>query len=410
MLSPPPSLPRAVWQHATADRARPAPAKQRPRMSTILTDARLILPDRVVSGTVVVRDGLIAEVQPGASAAPGAERLDGDVLMPGVVDVHTDNLERQVQPRSNARWPSRSALMAHDAQCAASGVTTVLDALCLGDLGFEEARTRTFHDGVADLDAMAGTGLLKAEHFLHLRCELPSESMFGLLDPVADHPRVRMVSLMDHTPGVGQYADLDRYRAMRRRDGVSPEAIERRIAELWALRERWRGPNRRALLRRVSGTGAVLASHDDRTAEEIEENRADGIRISEFPVTLRAAEAAKAHGMEVIAGAPNIVRGGSHSGNVAAAELVRRGAVDALASDYVPASLVEAAFACAEDETCGIGLSEGVGLVTDRPARMAGLDDRGRIAPGLRADLVRVRVHDGLPVVRQVWRAGERVI
>ena len=232
--------------------------------------------------------------------------------------------------------------------------------------------------------------------------------MFELLDPVADHPRVRMVSLMDHTPGTGQYADLDRYRAMRRRDGLSPEAIERRIAALHAQRERLRGPNRRRLLRRVAGTGAVLASHDDRTAEEIEENRADGIRISEFPVTLRAAEAAKACGMAVIAGAPNIVRGGSHSGNVAAAELVRRGAVDALASDYVPASLVEAAFACAE--TAGITLPEGVALVTDRPARMAGLADRGRIAPGLRADLVRLRVHDGLPVVRQVWRAGERVI
>ena len=397
-----------MWQPVSADRARPAPAKRSPRMTTILTDARLILPDRVISGTVVVRDGCIAEVQPGLSAAPQAVRLDGDLLMPGVVDVHTDNLERQVQPRSNARWPSRSALMAHDAQCAASGVTTVLDALCVGDLGFEEGRVRTFRDGVADSDAMADTGLLKAEHFLHLRCELPAQNMFELLDPVADHPRVRMVSLMDHTPGVGQYADLDRYRAMRRRDGFSPEAIERRIAELHAQRERLRGPNRRGLLRRVAGTGAVLASHDDRTAEEIEENRADGIRVSEFPVTLLAAEAAKAHGMAVIAGAPNIVRGGSHSGNVAAAELVRRGAVDALASDYVPASLVEAAFAC--PEVAGITLPEGVALVTDRPARMAGLADRGRIAPGLRADLVRVRVHDGLPVVRQVWRAGERVI
>ena len=408
MSSPSLSLLRTLRQPVSAARASPAPAKQPPRMTTILTDARLILPDRVVSGTVVLRDGRIAEVQPGVSAAPGAIHLDGDLLMPGVVDVHTDNLERQVQPRSNARWPSRSALMAHDAQCAASGVTTVLDALCLGDLGFGDGRTRTFREGVADLDAMAGTGLLKAEHFLHLRCELPAGDVFELLDPVADHPRLRMVSLMDHTPGVGQNADLDRYRAMHRADGLSPAEVERRIAHLQERRERLRGPNRRRLLRRVAGTGAVLASHDDRTVEEVAENHADGIRISEFPVTLRAAEAAKARGMDVIAGAPNIVRGGSHSGNVAAAELVRHGAVDALASDYVPASLVEAAFACAE--TAGISLPEGVALVTDRPARMAGLADRGRIAPGLRADLVRVCVHDGLPVVRQVWRAGERVI
>ncbi len=376
-------------------------------MTLTFTNARIVLPDAVLLGTVAVQDGRIMDVQPGVSALPGALDLDGDVLMPGVVDVHTDNLERQVQPRSNARWPSRSAMVAHDAQCAASGVTTVLDALCLGDLGFDKGRTQTFHEGVADLDSLADTGLLKAEHFLHLRCELPAANVIELLDPVADHPRVRLVSLMDHSPGFGQYASLDSYRALRRREGVDAATIERRIAELQAQRELLRGPNRRRLLDRVAAAGTVLASHDDRTVEEVEENRRDGIRISEFPVTLLAAQAAKAAGMQVIAGGPNIVRGGSHSGNVAAADLVRVGAVDAFASDYVPASLVEAAFACVGQT--GITLPQGVALVSDRPARMAGLTDRGRIEVGRRADIVRVRVHEGLPVVRQVWRTGERV-
>ena len=162
-----------------------------------------------------------------------------------------------------------------------------------------------------------------------------------------------------------------------------------------------------AHLDRVAAVGAALASHDDRTAEEVAENDADGIRISEFPVSMLAASAARARGMQVIAGAPNIVRGGSHSGNVAAADLVRVGAVDAFASDYVPASLVEAAFACVGQT--GITLPHGVALVTDHPAGMAGLTDRGRIEVGRRADLVRVRVHEGLPIVRQVWRGGERV-
>ena len=152
----------------------------------------------------------------------------------------------------------------------------------------------------------------------------------------------------------------------------------------------------------------MLASHDDNTADEIAENHADGIGISEFPVSLLAARAARACGMAVIAGAPNIVRGGSHSGNVAAAELVREGAVDALASDYVPASLIEAAFACVGHG--GISLPHGVALITGNAARMAGLHDRGWLQPGLRADLVRLREHEGMPVVRQVFRAGERVI
>jgi alpha-D-ribose 1-methylphosphonate 5-triphosphate diphosphatase len=372
---------------------------------TILTNAVLVLPDATLNGTLILRGDRIAEVQPGDTGISAAQDMDGDYLIPGIVDTHTDNLERQVQPRSLARWPSRSAMVAHDAQCAAAGVTTVLDALCLGDLGFDKERIRTFRDGVTDLDALTEVDLLKAQHFLHLRCEVPALDMLSLFDTVADHALIRMVSLMDHSPGVGQYANLDFYRALRRRGGLEDEYIERRIIELQEQRAKMRLPNRRALLDRVVGRDIALASHDDRTAEEITENAADGIRISEFPVTLTAARAAKTAGMQVIAGAPNIVRGGSHSGNVSAADLLEIGAVDAFASDYVPNSLVEAAFQCAQR----IGLPQAIALVTHRPAQLAGLSDRGRLEAGQRADIVRVRVHDGLPVVRQVWRSGERV-
>jgi alpha-D-ribose 1-methylphosphonate 5-triphosphate diphosphatase len=375
---------------------------------TIFTNVLLVLPDAVLHGTLVLRNGRIADVQPGLSGLPGAVDCDGDHIIPGVVDVHTDNLERQVQPRANARWPSRSALLAHDAQCAAAGVTTVLDALCLGDLGFDAGRGQTFREGVADLTALAPTGLLKAEHFLHLRCELPAMDMVAAVEAVADHPLVRMASLMDHSPGVGQYRDLARYRVMRQRQQqMSDAAVDQRIAELLERRERLREPQRRWLLDRIAHRALPLASHDDDDVAEVARNAADGIRISEFPVTMEAAQAAREIGVAVIAGAPNIVRGGSHSGNVAAADLVRAGAVDALASDYVPAALVEAAWACSA--AVGISLPAAVAMVTDRPARMAGLPDRGRIAPGLRADLVRLRPLDGLPMVREVWRGGDRV-
>ena len=370
---------------------------------TTLTHARLVLPDRVLDGSVTMRDGIIVAID--ASADSRGDDLGGDLLLPGVVDLHTDNLERQVLPRANTRWPSRSALLAHDAQCAVAGVTTVLDALCLGDVGFDQDRMQTFTDGVADLTALAGTGVLRCEHFLHLRCELPAEDMLSMLATVADHPLVRMVSLMDHAPGVGQYSDLARYRAMRIRDGHAAEAVDRRIAEITERRDRMRGPNRAALLARMAGRGVALASHDDRTEAEVAENHALGVRVSEFPVSLEAARAARARGMAVVAGAPNVVRGGSHSGNVAAADLLAAGLVDALASDYVPSAMVEAAFVAA----AGVGLPAAVAMVSDAPARMAGLADRGRIAVGLRADLVRVRLHEGAPVVRATWRGGERV-
>jgi alpha-D-ribose 1-methylphosphonate 5-triphosphate diphosphatase len=375
---------------------------------TILTDVILVLPEETVCGTIVLHGTVIADIQAGRSHSPRAIDCGGDTIIPGVVDVHTDNLERQVQPRALARWPSRSAMVAHDAQCAAAGVTTVLDALCLGDLGFDKERIKTFQDGVVDLDALTAAGLLKADHFLHLRCEVPALDMLELFDPVADHPLVRMISLMDHSPGVGQYADMDFYRKLRRQGGLDEATIDRRIKEMQDQRARLRDPNRRALLERVRDTSIALASHDDRTEAEIAENAADGIRISEFPVTMEAATAAKRAGMQVIAGAPNIVRGGSHSGNVNAVDLLRAGAVDAFASDYVPPSLVEAAFQCAREE--GIALPAAVAMISDHPARMSGLPDRGRLETGMRADLVRIRMHGTLPIVRQVWRAGERVI
>ena len=375
-------------------------------MQLVLTNATVVLPGGPTYATVVVQEGRIVEVQPGRVSLPQAVDLDGDYLVAGIVDLHTDNLERQVQPRQNARWPSRAALLMHDAQCVAAGVTTVFDALCAGNAGFDDDRPRTCIEGVADLDALAPTGLLKADHFLHLRCELPTDNMLEQIDRFAGHCLLRLASLMDHTPGFGQFGDLDRYRAMRRRDGEAADYIERRIAELTAQRSAFRLTNRRGLLERFAGTAVTLASHDDSDDGDVAENAADGITVSEFPVTEDAAQAARHAGMGIIAGAPNLVRGGSHSGNVSVAALLQTGLVDVLASDYVPASMMHAAFIAAGLR--GIGLGAAMDLVSGAPARMVGLADRGSIAVGLRADLVRVRLLDDLPVVREVWVEGAR--
>ena len=373
---------------------------------TILTNARLILPGEFIHGTIILDGTTIADVQPGRSHAPGAIDCEGDDIIPGIVDVHTDNLERQVQPRANARWPSRSAFLAHDAQCAAAGVTTVLDALCLGDLGFEQDRDQTFVDGVRDLTEMHATGLMKSDHLLHLRCELPAEDMPRMLDTVADHPLVAMISVMDHSPGIGQYRDIARYIKMRVRQTNWDEAqVMRRIEELREKRERVVPGHRAWVLERVAARGLPVASHDDETAEQIAEHARLGIRISEFPVTMEAALAALALNVPVIVGAPNLVRGGSHSGNVSAMEIARAGALDTIASDYVPAGMIEAAYLCAPV----IGLAPAIASITANPARMCRMVDRGRLQAGLRADVVRVRHHAGLPFIRAVWREGARV-
>jgi alpha-D-ribose 1-methylphosphonate 5-triphosphate diphosphatase len=349
---------------------------------------------------------MIAEIQPGNARSASALDLDGDYVIPGIIDLHTDNLERQVQPRTQARWPSASALIAHDQQCAAAGITTVLDAFCLGDLGFEKDRVRTFREGMADIERLSDTGLMRAEHFLHLRCEVPADDMPGLLEPVAGHPLVRLASLMDHTPGNGQYADLNVYREVRLSSGTPEHELDDRIAELQQNRTRLRDTNRRFALAQFAGRGVPIASHDDRTPEEVAQNAADGLSISEFPLTMEAAGQAKAMGMGVIAGAPNVVRGGSHNKNVSAGALIEAGFVDALASDYVPTSLIESIATCVRN---GVPMHRAVALVTRGPAQMVHLSDRGSLEPGLRADLVRLRLAQGLAVARASWAAGERI-
>ncbi len=376
-------------------------------MSLTLTNARIVTPDEVIEGTLSVWAGTIREIQPGRAIAASALDLDGDYLLPGAVDLHTDNLERHILPRATARWPSRPALVSHDASCAAAGVTTVLDALNCGEDGFKTYRKDVFLSGVSDIRALADANLLRAEHFLHLRCELLAPDMLALLDSAIDDPRVRLASLMDHGPGVGQYADPCAFRARRRRDGWPDDIITERMNLLIERRATWRDSNRAGLLARAASRAITLASHDDRTEEEVAANHTAGIRISEFPVTLEAALAATSRGMRTIAGAPNIVRGGSHTENVAAADLLRNHAVDALASDYVPASLIDAAFRCASEAI--LPLPASIALISATPARMAGLEDRGTLAPGQRADLVQVRLHEGTPIVRQVWRQGTRI-
>lgn len=375
--------------------------------ATTLERARLVLPDAVVDGTLAIEDGRIARVD-GTPLADGAG-LDGHYIVPGLVEPHTDNVERHLLPRPAARWPNAvAALLAHDAEIASSGITTVHDALRLGaHEGEPRERAELFGDVARALGRAQEAGLLRVDHRLHLRAELTDPALPEEIEPWVDDPRVTILSLMDHTPGQRQWRDLEALLTHKGGSESAARAIETRIA----VGQRHVADNRRHIVERVAARVAngslTLASHDDTTPEHVEQALAEGVRIAEFPCTLEAAEAGAARGQWNLGGAPNVVRGGSHSGNVAVRELARAGALHGLSSDYVPASLLQAAFALAADGT--YTLPEALALVTSAPAERLGLDDRGAIAVGRRADLVRVDVVDGLPVVREVLVGGRRV-
>ncbi|MGY2047140.1 alpha-D-ribose 1-methylphosphonate 5-triphosphate diphosphatase [Methylobacterium sp. JK268] len=374
---------------------------------TILENATLVLPDRVQAGWLAVAEGRIAAIGEGRAPERGLD-LGGDHLMPGLVELHTDHLETHYAPRPGVRWHPLGAVLSYDAQIAASGITTVFDSLRAGSDPDGSGLGPELMQLAGAIDAARQAGLCRAEHRTHLRCEIPSHDVIDMVRDFAAHFTVDLISLMDHTPGQRQFRDIAKYYQYAGRGGRSMEAIragtERKIRDGQALN----AVNRPALVEFARARGIALASHDDTTLDDVALAGREGVALAEFPTTAEAAEAARASGITVMMGAPNLIRGGSHSGNVAAEDLARAGHLDILSSDYVPASLIMAAFLLPE-RVPGITLPQAIATVTTNPARATGLDDRGALAPGLRADLVRVRVAGGVPVVRQVWRGGERV-
>jgi alpha-D-ribose 1-methylphosphonate 5-triphosphate diphosphatase len=375
----------------------------------ILANARIVLEGETVSGTVCIRDGLIHDVSFGTTASPGAVDLGGDLLIPGLVELHTDNLEKLLLPRPGVLWPSaRAALLAHDAQLVAAGITTVLDALSCGQY-YEKSDRRTMLDlTLTALDELRPTGFLRADHLLHVRCEISDPEMPRLFEPFRDMEEVHLVSLMDHTPGQRQFVDTGAYRTYYSKDRQwSDQEFEDEMARMREAQERFAGVHAEDVLRWCQERGVPVASHDDATPCHVDWAHGQGIVISEFPTTMDAARRACELGLLTLMGSPNVVRNGSHSGNVSVREVARAGFLGGLSSDYVPASLLHAAWILHAE--VGLPLHEAMALVTLNPARALGLADRGRIQPGLKADLVRVHIDRDLPIVRQVWREGERV-
>lgn len=374
----------------------------------VIENARLVLADEVIHGHLVIRGERIAVIDTGGSGVAGADNVDGDYLVPGLVELHTDNVERHLIPRPGVVWPTLPAVLAHDAAVASAGITTVLDAVACGSDHGKSWRRGICDATISGLNEARRGGYLRAEHLLHLRCEIVSPEMPDAFAKAIDEPHVRLVSIMDHTPGARQFVDMDKFREYYKgKHGLDDAELEAMIVERRAMQAEHGPSNRRHVVAQARRRGITLASHDDATPEHILEAAELGITIAEFPTTTAAAEAARVHGLRTVLGAPNLVRGGSHSGNVAAGDLARRGLLDCLSSDYVPASLMQAAWILSDEGT--ISVPESIGMVTRTPARMLGLNDRGELRPGYRADLVRVHRSGPNAVIREVLRAGRRI-
>ena len=378
-------------------------------VETILTNADIVMPDEIVHGTVLVRAGKIADIDHGRSGVPAAVDLEGDTLIPGLVELHTDNIERHLMPRPKADWPSEAAVVSHDREVVAAGITTVCNALAVGAVSTHPVRETMLTEICHTVDALKGERALKADHFLHFRCEISYAGMLDLLEPVIDHHAIRVISVMDHTPGQRQFADIEEYTTFYKgRFGLNDRELEKFMKERQEDQRRYSAANRAEVVALGQDRGISLASHDDATEDHVEEAISDGIVIAEFPTTKEAAAKSHENGLAVLMGGPNMVRGRSHNGNISARDLAETGTLDIISSDYIPASLLYAALIM-EKSVDSITLPQAIATITRTPARQIGLEDRGEISIGKRADLVRYRETGKVPVIRSVWREGQLV-
>ncbi|MBB1199186.1 alpha-D-ribose 1-methylphosphonate 5-triphosphate diphosphatase [Enterobacteriaceae bacterium 89] len=376
----------------------------------IINNVKLVLENEVVHGSIDVQDGVICSYAETQSQSPQAMDGEGGWLLPGLIELHTDNLDKFFTPRPKVDWPAHSAMSSHDALMVASGITTVLDAVAIGDVRDGGDRLENLEKMINAVEETQKRGLNRAEHRLHLRCELPHHTTLPLFEKLVDRELVSLVSLMDHSPGQRQYADRSKYRDYYQgKYHLTNEQMDQFEEDQLALAAEWSQPNRKAISDLCRDRRIALASHDDATHAHVVESHDIGSVIAEFPTTFEAAESSRQHGMNVLMGAPNIVRGGSHSGNVAAHELASRGLLDILSSDYYPASLLDAAFRIADDERNAFSLPQAIHLVTRNPARALQLTDRGLIAEGKRADLILAHRKGEHVHIDHVWRQGKRV-
>ncbi|MDA7423715.1 alpha-D-ribose 1-methylphosphonate 5-triphosphate diphosphatase [Thalassococcus lentus] len=373
-----------------------------------LSNARLVLADQVVLGTIAIEKGVIAEITEGDHVPAQAIDCEGDLVMPGLIELHTDNLERHIEPRPQVDWPHLPALIAHDAELASTGITTVFDAMRAGSIHGNAGRYRDYARKLADeLLAARAAGVFKISHYLHLRAEICSETLLQELAAFGPDDRVGIVSLMDHTPGQRQFRDLDTMRTyVTKKRGMTDEQFAEHVENLLELQKRYAVAHENGAVQEARRLGAVLASHDDTTAEHVSISARNGVGFAEFPTTAEAAKACRENGIAIMMGAPNLIRGGSHSGNVAAEDLARSDLLDIVSSDYVPSALLLSAFHLA---ALWDDLPRAVATVTRNPAKAARLPDRGTLRAGLRGDVLRVRQYDRTPLLQGVWSRGNKI-
>ena len=368
----------------------------------IITNAKIVMPDRILNGSVMIENGKIEKITSDKIEGDNIIDAKGKFLLPGLIDIHGDDLEKEISPRPSVNFPIDFALINLDRKTAACGITTKLHAIAYFEDELKGRHPAKSKEILKTLNRLRDK--LLVNNLIHARCEISSD-ISDILQ-VIDDPCVKLISIMDHTPGQGQFKNIEDYKAYHKRVyGLKEEEIERILNR---KREHDKMSNLRKVLDKAHKTGIPIASHDDDTDKKVEFFHSLGVKISEFPVTLEAAKKAKELGMIISMGAPNVVRGRSSTGNLSAIEAIKHNLVDVLCSDYSAEAMLYAPFILERKKL--MTLNKAVNLVSLNPARAIGMDDEvGSIEPGKQADLIIVDKIDEIPVVTKTIVNGKVV-
>ncbi len=380
-----------------------------------LSDLKIVLPDQTLErGSILIEDGLIVDIIEGAAPIT-VPILNGLTLIPGLIDLHGDMLERDVQPRPSARFPTEIGLLELDKRLAGAGITTAYAAISFAWRGNDLRSQESATEMIETLNRLNDDTLV--DMYVHARFEVTNSSTGPILSDLLERQLVQLVSIMDHTPGQGQYSDVDRYlNFMQKWLGVDINVLGTSKEEIMTkmkanIIEQAEAPRDWDVVRDVIAIALKhnipIASHDDDTMQKVIEQAEMGVTISEFPVSREAAKAAKDNGMYTIMGAPNAYRGRSTSDNLSAMDAINDGLVDILATDYYPAAMLHTAFKLYRDDI--MPLHESIKLVSSNAADAMHMTDRGRIEKGYSADLVLVQENTKFPQVRGTFRKGQPI-
>lgn len=373
-----------------------------------IANARAVTPGGIVENcTIKVENGVIADLGPDIAVSTEAVDVGGAWVLPGFVDLHSDSIEKEIETRPGSFLPVEMAVAELDKKMAAAGVTTIFHSISFAEKEYAILRTMHMADRIIK-EIRNMSRYLCVDTRIHLRYEITDSEALPVIRELIAGGYVDLISIMDHTPGQGQFKSKEQfseyYGAYFSRDRTEIEDI---IEKRKSIRESVGMANARVVADICRVQGIPLASHDDDTIEKVDFVADCGAAVSEFPITSAALEHARLRGLMVAVGSPNIIRGGSHNNNLSALEIIKGGGADIVCSDYVPSTLLHALFKI--HHHCMIPLSEASRLFSDNPSKAVGMMDRGRLAPGRRADLIVVDRNLSYPRIIKTYVTGMEV-